>query len=246
MKGFIHLLNSPACIASFEGRILDANKWFLKSLRAKSKANALANSLYDLVIDQGKYKLFTEQLLSGNIIQNEKLVVKNFDGKPDVKFTYASVLSFEKRQIFIQIFEIFLYNHPTIDRAESILNEIANLSPYLNNTGKERLIEIINTHENILKGNELTSRLTHIKNKLAHTYPALSRNEIDISALLIMGFSTVEISTYGGYSASNVRSLVFRLCKKMEVNSLEELLSAFQIINLPGRYYSEAITNDRK
>lgn len=239
-KNFIQLLNSPACITSFDGQILDANKWFLKSFKAKTKTSLLKNNMFDLVVDAEKYRLFTDHLLSGNVIQNEKIYMKDLSGKSDTKFTFASVLSFEKQQIFIQIFEIFLYNHPTIDRAESILAEISKLTPYLNHTGKEKLTEIIATHENILKGNELTSRLVYIKNKLGHTYPVLSRNEIEISALLIMGFSTVEISIYGGYSASNVRSSVFRICKKLEVNSLEELLAAFQVINLPARYYPEA------
>ncbi len=240
MRSFIHLLNSPACITSFDGRILDANSWFQKSFKAKSKTVLLKSNLLDLVIDGDKYRLFTDHLLSGRIIQNEKLYVKNFDGKPDTKFTFASVLSFEKQQIFIQIFEIFLYNHPTIDRAESILKEISTLSPYLNNTGKERLSEIINTHENILKGNELTSRLAHLKHKLGYTCPKLSRNEIDISALLIIGFSTMEISIYGGYPATKVRTALFQICKKMEVNSLEELLGAYKPINFTGRYYPES------
>lgn len=246
MRSFIHFLNSPACITSFEGRILDANSWFQKSFKAKSKVSLLKISLPDLVIDRDKYRLFTEYLLSGRVIQNEKLYVKNFDGKPDTKLAYASVLSFEKQQIFVQLFEIFLYSHPTIDRTESILTNISQLIPFLNNVGKEKLSEIVNTHENILKETELTSRLAHLKHKLGLTYPALSRNEIDISALLIMGFSTIEISTYGGYSGSNVRSSVFRICKKLDVQSLDELLNAFQIINVHGRYYPEVSNYDRK
>lgn len=239
MRSFIHLLNTPACITSFDGRILDANTWFLKSFKAKSKAVLLKSNLPDLFIDLDKYRLFTEYLLSGHIIQNEKLYVKNCDGKPDTKYAFASVLSFEKQQIFIQIFEIFLYNHPTIDRAESILAEIPKLSAHLNHTGKEILTEIIQTHENLLKGNELTSRLALVKKKLGISFPVLSKNEIDISALLILGFSTIEISTFGGYPASNVRTVLFRICKKLEAQSLDELLRAFQPINLPGRYYPE-------
>ena len=246
MKNFIHSLNSPACLTSFDGRILDANNWFLKSFQAKSKTSLLKSNMFDLVVDAEKYRLFTDHLLTGNVIQNEKLYMKDISGKTDTKFAFASVLSFEKQEIFIQLFEIFLYNHPTIERAESILAEISKLSPYLSQAGKEKLSGIIATHENILKGNELTSRLAVIKQKLGSAYPALSGVEIDVSALLMMGFSSVEISTYGGYSASNVRSSVFRICKKLEVNSLEELLNAFHAINLPGRYYSETNNLDRK
>jgi len=240
MKKFIHLLNSPACIITFDGQIKDANSWFQKSFKAKTKAGILKNNLFDLVVDKEKFSLFIDYALSGKVIQNEKLVVKNLDGKLDVKITYASVLSFEKQQIFIQIFEVFLYNHPTIDRAESILFDVSRLSSYLNNTGKAILTEIIQTHENILKGNELSSSLAHIRQKLSSTYPVLSKNEIDISALLILGFSTVEISTYGGYSASNVRTALYRICKKLEVQSLDELLKVFQPIHFPGRFYPEA------
>lgn len=240
MKNFIHLLCSPACVITFDGQIKDANSWFQKSFKAKTKAGILKNNLFDLVVDKEKLRLFTDYVLSGKVIQNEKLVVKNLDGKLDVKITYASVLSFEKQQIFIQIFEVFLYNHPTIDRAESILSDVPRLSSYLNNTGKAILTEIIETHENILKGNEQSSRLAHIRQKLSHTYPVLSKNEIDISALLILGFSTVEISIYGGYLASNVRTALYRICKKLEVQSLDELLKVFHHINSPGRFYPEA------
>jgi len=33
---------------------------------------------------------------------------------------------------------------------------------------------------------------------------------------------------------------IFSICKKLEVQSLEELLKAFQPINNPGRFYPEA------
>jgi DNA-binding CsgD family transcriptional regulator len=218
---------------------MDVNSWFLKSFNAETKRSLLDSNFSGFVIDHEKYRLFAEHLLAGNIIQNEKFYVKDINGKPDTKFAYASVLSFEKQQIFIQLFEVFLYNHPTIDRSESILKEITKLSPHLNNTGKERLSEIINTYENILKDNELISHLALIKHKIGFIYPALSIIEVDISALLVLGFSTVEISVYGGYSASNVRNAVFRICKKLEVNSLEELLNVFQLLNLPAKYYPE-------
>ena len=240
MKSFIHILTSPACITRFDGQIIDANTWFQKSFKASTQANILKSNLLDLVVDKEKYRLFTEYLLAGNIIQNEKLVVKNLDGKLDVKITYASVLSFEKQQIVIQIFESFLNNHPTIDRAESILSDIPRLAPHLNKGGKELLSEIVNTYENILKGNELSSKLAHIKHMLSDTFPFLAKAEIDISALLVEGFSTVEIAIYCGYSASKVRNYVYRICKKLEVKSLEELLKAFQPINNPGRFYPEA------
>lgn len=128
-----------------------------------------------------------------------------------------------------------------IDRAESLLSDIPRLAPHLNKSGKEMLSEIITTYENILKGNELASRLAHVKHKLDNTFPSLAKTEIDISALLVSGFSTVEISTYGGYSASNASTALYRICKKMEVQSLDELLlKVFQPIHFPGRFYPEA------
>lgn len=232
MKSFIHRLNTPACITSFDGVILDANHWFLKSFGAKSKAGMLKCNLSDLVVDTKKYKRYTDYLLSGKIIQNEKLFIKDFNEKPVTKITFASVLSFEKQQIFIQIFEIFLYNHSGNDLNESLLAEITELSQHLDTTGRQKLAEIVARYDNGVTQLELTSRLEYLKNRLGHVFPVLSMNEIDISAMLVEGFSILEISEYAGIAASNVRNAVFRICKKLQVNSLEELFSVLRSITV--------------
>lgn len=80
-----------------------------------------------------------------------------------------------------------------------------------------------------------------------NTFPLLAKSEIDINALLVSGFSTAGIFTFGKYQVGNVPNVIDRICKKLQVQSLDELLNAFHPVNSPGRFYpEEAIFRTKK
>lgn len=226
MDSFIHLLFSPSCIVSFNGDFVDVNDWFVKSFKAKSREDILKCNLSDLVIDKAKYQMALDYLLDGNAIRNEKMIVKNMNSKYDVKLTNASVLSFERKEIFVQIFELFIYARPETDRVKPDLQH-----PEI------RLPDgIFPSSQNTTIDDVVCSRTAHLSRRLAYEYPALSKDETIVGALYILGFSSMEIALSTHQSIGTVKETIYNVCRKLNMQSRDEMTDAFLAIDYPGKW----------
>jgi DNA-binding CsgD family transcriptional regulator len=227
MTDFIHSLPSPAIVASFEGEIKDVNMLGVNEMKAHSKLEVMNFSVIDLMVDKSKFKPRVDLLFEKNIIQNQKALTKTFDGKLFERTIHATILSWEKELFLFQYFASFVHQYP-VDRAQAILSEMRKLLPYLNKAGKELLDQIHHTQLCQLEKNEKDAQVKYVSIQLVKMFPALTNAEMYLCSLVLMGFSSREISHFSGFSPNSIRVNIHRLCRKYEVESREELFALLQ------------------
>jgi len=223
ISDFIHSLPIPSVIVSFEGEIKDVNLLGVKELNAHSKLEVMKYSVLDLMIDKSKFLQRVDLLQEENVLQNKKVLAKTIDGRIFERTMNASILSREKGLYLSQYCGSVELQHPTFNRSQVILSEIRKLLPYLNKTGQELLNQIHNTHYCQLEKNIQEARIKLFSQQLVDQFPELTCAEMYLCSLILMGFSSREIAHFNGFTPNSIRVNIYRLCRKYNVDSRDEL-----------------------
>lgn len=223
MYDFIHSLPTSTIIATCDGEIIDVNKWTLKDCNAESKLKMLNRSVFDFSVDKSKFKQGIDFLYDGNIIQNQKVLLKAMDGRIVEKTTDITLLCREKGLILFQNHGSIECSFPLIDRAKVLLVDLRKLLPYLNKAGKDLLDQICDTQKHQLEKCYELARVKYISQQLTEQFPELTNAELYLCSLILLGFSTREITSLGGFTSNAIRVNIYRLCQKYGVSSRDEL-----------------------
>ena len=224
MIDFIHLLPVPTFITDFEGDFIDANNLLLQNNRSQSIIKMQKTTAQDYFVDPNTLKKMKQEIISGKIITNQLLPMKDFEKNITFRTASARVLSDVDKLIIVQtIPNVHLDNFISTKFAE-LLTNIKNLKPYLNRQGKLMLEEIYYHNNNIVKNENLYAYLESVSKQLLQFFPVLTCKEILVSAYITVGFSTKEITTIAGLSPNSLRVHIHNICQKLQISSRDELV----------------------
>ncbi len=224
MTDFIHYLDTPACIVSFDGETIDANDLMVKDSRAASKEQFLSFMSYELCVDKNRHAELLKILLAGGTFRNQKVILKFFDNTYGVRTTNVSILSKEKRLLLFQNYGSYEISSDFVDKYNAVLNDFNKLKPYLNAQGKTLLTELYSGYYTKMNALEHNADNFSITKELSALYPQLTTNELYFCALLQSGFTSKEISLLIDFNPNKVRVTIHRICKKLNIESRNKLI----------------------
>lgn len=223
MENFIHTLATPACVIFYTGEIIDINKWMISDLRASSKLQFVDCSILDLMVDRSKFKLIQDRVQLGNIIQNLKVLLKTFDNKILERTINVTLFLDEKDRFLFQSYGAFEHQNSIVDRSESILREVERLYPHLSNKGKKVWEQVSEMNHKLIDESVQKAKFEFISKRISSILPELTPTELHLCSLVFMGFSSHEISAISGLTPNAIRVNIYRLCRKYNVASRDEL-----------------------
>lgn len=223
MKNFIHTLAMPACVINDTGEIIDINKWMISDLQASSNLQFANCSILDFMVDRSKYKLILNRVQLGKVIQNLKVLLKTFDNKILERTINVTLYLDEKDLFLFQSYGAFEHQNLIVDRSESILREVERLYPHLSNKGKEIWEQVSKANHKLIDESVQKAKFEFISKRISAILPELTPTELQICSFVLQGFSSREISTISGLTPNAIRVNIFRLCRKYNVASRDEL-----------------------
>lgn len=228
MTDFIHHLDTPACIVTFDGQTIDANDLMVKDSRASSKEQFLSFLSYELCFDKSKHDELLNVLLAGGTFRNKKVILRFFDNTYGVRTTNVSILSKEKRLLLFQNYGSYEISTDFVEKYNTLINDINKLKPYLNNSGKILLTELYSSYCSKVNSLEQNAAIFSITKELSILYPQLTTNELYFCSLLKSGFTSKEISILIDFNPNKVRVTIHRICKKLNIISRTKLIESFK------------------
>ena len=222
-KNDIQKINSPAAIVNFDGELIDANDLLLLLMGNKSKKSVVDFPIPSLFVDTEKYKQNWNELMIKGKIEMDYLT-RSFQNPASIKrlVSYIEVLSTEGGNTTILVqhtndpITMYLSN-----RYNFLLNEVKQIEPYLNITGKERLKDIINQN-NFYKPATFAQnddKFDRLNSKLL----VLNSQELTLCLYLSQHLSTSTISMLTGYSMNAIRVNIHRICIKLGLEGRDHL-----------------------
>jgi len=223
MSDIIHKLGTPAGIVTFEGEVIDVNDWLLSDSRADSKLQILNYSIFDLNVDNTRHNEVIDYLIEKKVIQNQKALVRTFDGNIVERIFNATLLSEERRLILYQNYGSFDTQLSTVDYSGRLLKDFKKLYPYLNKVGKEVFNQVIEVHKSIINKSTQQAQIESISKKIDLSFSKLTQSEKYFSSMIAMGFSPKEIEHVSGFSPVTIRVNIHRICEKYDIDNRDEL-----------------------
>lgn len=162
-------------------------------------------------------------------MSDQRILITLFDGKKEIiNFNLSIVERNNKRIHFIQFRKAAnKYSVSSLSSLHSIKDKIKGLMPYLNNTGKAILKEIL--ANNFQEGDKqsIADDLVYYEQEILiieKLFPELSHHEVIICGLLIHDIDNNDISILTKRSLNSIFVTIHRINKKLMVRDRKELV----------------------
>lgn len=162
-------------------------------------------------------------IINGNTIQNQIIVLKDFENNVATRFVSASVFSSEKKQILVQHTGNIYFNELLSNKYIQLINDLKKITPYLNKQGRQILSDLYNENNSFYLNEMANSGINSMLKKLAIDYFQLSNTELLFCALITLNYSNTEMSSFTGQTLNAIRVNIHRICKKLHFDSRTEL-----------------------
>lgn len=217
-----------AIVFTNEGDIVYVNKSAEKLFGNKLNSNEKIHSIF---IDKKQFDAINNRINESTTNTRKIALIKknNYETEVFEVFIQTIIGQAELRLLVLNTINEnskLVLEHIT----QNLLKETNSLRPYLNKAGKDKLEQIKKTTatNNSLYGIEnMRSEIISEERiaELIKLYPQLSPNEIDLCALLTLRLNYKQIALINKKTQIAIRVSVHRMLKKMELNTLNELLS---------------------
>ncbi len=221
-------LTLAAFIFNNEDDIVCINKTALQYFGNQFKKNEKIHSVfvdkkqYDSIIAnfQDKQAVIRKiALIKKSNIETEifEISVQNIAGQPEYRIMCLNPINENSKLVLEHL-------------SQTLVKDIQGLRPYLNKAGKEKLDQITK----IKTQNKALHAMENMRNEIIHNerisellklYPNLSPNEIDLCVYLSMRLNYKQIASINSKSETAIRVSVHRMLKKMQLNTLNDLLN---------------------
>lgn len=169
-----------------------------------------------------------------DFITDQKILITLFNGKKEI---ISFNLSIHKNNDVGRIYIIqFMkaankYSVSSLSSLYSVGDEVRKLMPYLNNTGKSLLKDIIQTHFQEENKQLIAEDLIYYEREIKiieEEFPELSHQEVLICGLLINDMDSNEISMLTKKSLNSIFVTIHRINKKLNIKDRKELVDVLQ------------------
>lgn len=168
------------------------------------------------------------------IITDQKILITLFNGKKEIISFNLSIIKHNdiERTFIIQFMKAAnKYSVSSLSSLFSLGDEIKKLMPYLNNTGKKLLKDILQSHFQEENKQLIAEDLIYYEREIQiieEAFPELSHQEILICGLLINDMDSNEISMLTKKSLNSIFVTIHRINKKLNIKDRKELVTALQ------------------
>ena len=221
---FIHYLQTPICILSFDGEFIDINEAMLNDAGTLSKLEFFKLNSIERVSDKKRHLELLEPLLKGGEIKNKLLGLKRPDGSTVIRLVNISILSKEHKLIIHQNYGPILDEPKLHDRYEQYTHDLKKLKPFLNANGKILLEKILNKNFQHLKAPSENLKFKNSINQLSKVITNFTEKELYVAAMLSNGLTNKEICNFSNITQNNLRVIIHRISKKLNIKSKENIV----------------------
>lgn len=201
--------------------------------------NKSAHSLLGLRDNQefniDKWKSINPQIgtflknIKSNTITDQRMLLTLFNGKKEIIAFNVSIIENGDEKTYIIQFRNATdkYSVCSLSSFHTVEEDIRKLMPYLNNTGKSILKEVLQKHFKDNSSPQIAEDLIYYEREIRiidQKCPELSHHEIIICGLLLNDMDNNEISTLTKRSLNSIFVAIHRINKKLNVKDRKELV----------------------